>query len=129
MIYASRRGAQRLAIFGNKPALDMPASFTALNNRLTITSDQGERAVKIFYRDPAVLQSSLGARYVGDIDRMFDTYAELLPEMQAWFAERYPKQAGDSDFAWRTSRARFVSGNSLPVLKVKPSAAVCAPSA
>src|SRR4051794_5343358 len=56
-----------------------------------------------FYRDPAVLQSSLGARYVGDIDRMFDTYAELLPEMQAWFAERYPKQAGDSDFAWRTS--------------------------
>src|SRR5436190_13962413 len=56
-----------------------------------------------FYRDPAVLQSSLGARYVGDIDRMFDTYAELLPEMQAWFAERYPKQPGDSDFAWRMS--------------------------
>src|SRR6476646_2376831 len=34
-----------------------------------------------YYRDPAVLKSSLGARYVGDIDRMFDTYGELLPDM------------------------------------------------
>jgi thymidylate synthase ThyX len=56
-----------------------------------------------YFRDPAVLKSSLGARYVGDIDRMFDTYGELLPEMVAWFAERHPKQAGDTDFAWRTS--------------------------
>src|SRR4051812_36978489 len=56
-----------------------------------------------YYRDPAVLKSSLGARYVGDIDRMFDTYGELLPEMVAWFAERHPKRAGDTDFAWRTS--------------------------
>src|SRR4051812_11402175 len=56
-----------------------------------------------YFRDPAVLDSPLGARYVGDMDRMFDTYAELLPVMQAWFAERHPKEPGDSDFAWRTS--------------------------
>jgi thymidylate synthase ThyX len=56
-----------------------------------------------YFRDPAVLESPLGARYVGDMDRMFDTYAELLPVMQAFFAERYPKEPGDSDFAWRTS--------------------------
>jgi hypothetical protein len=54
MIYASRRGTPRLAIFGAKPALNLPASFTALDNRLTITSAPGERAVKIFYRDPTV---------------------------------------------------------------------------
>src|SRR3954451_24695508 len=56
-----------------------------------------------YFRDPAILESPLGARYVGDMDRMFDAYAELLPVMQAWFAERFPKAEGDSDFAWRTS--------------------------
>jgi len=54
-----------------------------------------------YYRDPAVLQGPLGARYVGDMDRMFDTYAGLLPDMQGWFAELYPREPGDSDFAWR----------------------------
>ena len=56
-----------------------------------------------YVRDPSVLESPLGARYVGDMDRMFDTYAELLPTMQAYFAARHPKEAGDSDFVWRTS--------------------------
>ena len=56
-----------------------------------------------YYRDPAVLDSHLGARYVGDLDRLFDTYAEMLPLMQSWFAERYPKDAADSDFVYRQS--------------------------
>ena len=54
-----------------------------------------------YHRDPDVLRSPLGLRYVGDLDRMFDTYGELLPVMQSHFAERYPKEPGDSDFAWR----------------------------
>src|SRR5579863_2807561 len=56
-----------------------------------------------YYRDPDVLDSPLGARYVGDMDRMFDTYATLLPELQAWLTRRYPRQAGDSDFVHRQS--------------------------
>src|SRR3974377_362855 len=48
-----------------------------------------------FYRDPQILDSPLGARYVGDMDRLFDAYAELLPVMQAYFAELYPKGDGD----------------------------------
>ena len=31
-----------------------------------------------FYRDPAVLSSRFGTRYVGDMDRLFDTYSLLL---------------------------------------------------
>jgi thymidylate synthase ThyX len=54
-----------------------------------------------YYRDPDVLDSPLGARYVGDMDRMFDTYASLLPEMQAWVSRRFPQQPGDSDFVHR----------------------------
>ena len=56
-----------------------------------------------YYRDPAILDSPLGARYVGDMDRLFDTYAELLPAMQTWFAARHPKAPEDSDFVWRQS--------------------------
>ena len=56
-----------------------------------------------YYRDPAVVASPLGARYVGDMDRLFDTYAALVPQMQEWFAARYPKEAGDSDFVYRQS--------------------------
>jgi thymidylate synthase ThyX len=56
-----------------------------------------------YFRSPDILESPLGARYVGDMDRLFDAYAELLPVMQAWFAERHPKTQGDSDFAWRQS--------------------------
>ncbi|HTV11280.1 MAG TPA: FAD-dependent thymidylate synthase [Acidimicrobiales bacterium] len=54
-----------------------------------------------YYRSPQVLASSLGARYVGDMDRMFDAYATMLPAMYQWFSERLPRQPGDSDFAYR----------------------------
>jgi thymidylate synthase ThyX len=56
-----------------------------------------------YYRDPDVLDSQLGARYVGDMDRMFEAYAELLPVMQAWLTKRFPRRVGDSDFVHRQS--------------------------
>ncbi|HEX2700229.1 MAG TPA: FAD-dependent thymidylate synthase [Acidimicrobiales bacterium] len=56
-----------------------------------------------YVRDPEVVDSPLGARYVGAMDRMFDTYAELVPQMQEWFAGRYPKHSADSDFVYRQS--------------------------
>ena len=56
-----------------------------------------------YHRDPEILDSPLGARYVGDMDRLFDAYAELLPALQNLFGARHPKQEGDSDFAWRQS--------------------------
>ena len=56
-----------------------------------------------YHRDPEVLESSLGARYVGDMDRMFDTYGASLPELQAWLSKRFPQRAGDSDFVYRQS--------------------------
>jgi thymidylate synthase ThyX len=54
-----------------------------------------------YYRAPEILESSMGARYVGDMDRMFDAYAEMLPAAQAWLQRRYPQQPGDSDFVYR----------------------------
>jgi thymidylate synthase ThyX len=56
-----------------------------------------------YFRAPEILDSPLGARYVGDMDRLFDAYADLLPVMQAWFATMHPKAPQDSDFVWRQS--------------------------
>ena len=54
-----------------------------------------------YYRDPEVMNSSLGTRYVGDMDRMFSAYSELVPRMQEFFRANVEKAPGDSDFAYR----------------------------
>jgi thymidylate synthase ThyX len=54
-----------------------------------------------YYRDPDVLMSSLGTRYVGDMDRLFDTYSDLVPKMVEYFKLQYPKAPQDSDMVWR----------------------------
>lgn len=60
-----------------------------------------------FYRDPEILASPLGTRYVGDLDRLFDTYAELVPQVQKYLIENVTKASGDSDFVHRQAiRAR-----------------------
>jgi thymidylate synthase ThyX len=54
-----------------------------------------------FYRDPEVLGSALGTRYVGDMDRLFDTYGELVPLVAEFFRQRFPKEEADTDFVYR----------------------------
>jgi thymidylate synthase ThyX len=54
-----------------------------------------------YHRDPEVLSSPFGTRYVGDMDRLFDTYAELVPAMGEFFRGRFPKQPRDPDFVYR----------------------------
>jgi thymidylate synthase ThyX len=54
-----------------------------------------------YFRPPGLLGSPLGARYVGEMDRLFDTYAELVPRLQEFFREHIPKSDDDSDFVYR----------------------------
>jgi thymidylate synthase ThyX len=54
-----------------------------------------------YVREPAILDSPLGARYVGEMDRMFDIYGELLVEMQAYVQHRSPAAPGVSPLAHR----------------------------
>jgi thymidylate synthase ThyX len=54
-----------------------------------------------YWRDPEIGRSSLGARYIGDLDALFDTYAQMLPELMEWARVRYPKESGDSDFVYK----------------------------
>ncbi len=54
-----------------------------------------------YYRDPDVLGSALGTRYVGDLDRLFDTYSRLTPIVQDFVRQHTPKSPADSDFVYR----------------------------
>lgn len=54
-----------------------------------------------YHRDPEILASQLGARYVGDMDLIFETYARLASDMQEHFRDRHPKGESDSDFVYR----------------------------
>jgi len=54
-----------------------------------------------FYRDPAVLNSPFGARYVGDMDRMFDTYSLLIAKVTDHIRATVRRDPNDSDFIFR----------------------------
>lgn len=54
-----------------------------------------------FYRDPAILTSKYGTRYVGDMDRMFDSYSLLLTRVTDHVRATVPREDGDSDFVYR----------------------------
>lgn len=56
-----------------------------------------------YYRDPDLLTSEFGTRYVADMDRMFDAYSALIPQLQEFFRESQPKDPNDSDFAYRSA--------------------------
>ena len=74
--------------------LEQSTRYIAYNQRL-------ENGQYRYFRPPELLDSQHGARFVGEMDRVFDTYGALLPRMQAWVAEQFPQQAGDSDFVYR----------------------------
>jgi thymidylate synthase ThyX len=54
-----------------------------------------------YYRDPAVLASPLGTRYVGDLDRIFDAYSELASQVTDHVRATVARQPGDSEFVYR----------------------------
>ena len=54
-----------------------------------------------YYRDPEVLSSTLGTRYIGDLDRLFDAYRQAMPTAQEHVRQLTPKSPGDSDFIYR----------------------------
>lgn len=56
-----------------------------------------------YFRDPEILSSGLGTRYVGDMDRLFDAYAQMMPLMVDHVRSITPKSPGDSDFVYRNA--------------------------
>ncbi|HEV7300782.1 MAG TPA: flagellar basal body P-ring protein FlgI [Tepidisphaeraceae bacterium] len=50
LIYATRGGIPRIALFGHRLSLDLPMIFTALNGEFQVSSDQANKFVNLFYR-------------------------------------------------------------------------------
>jgi len=96
LVYATRSGIPRIAIFGDVPQLKLPVTFAAMDDHLTISSAAVGRDVTIFYRDvqlPAPVQISsppdianILVRLAGQMDdgigQLNFTYAEVLAILQ-----------------------------------------------
>jgi thymidylate synthase ThyX len=54
-----------------------------------------------FYRDPAILTSRFGTRYVGDMDRMFDAYGHVLASVTDHVRATVARDPADSEFVYR----------------------------
>jgi hypothetical protein len=97
LIYAGRSGVARLAIFGRSPALAPPVVFAAMQNRLTISSDDTGQAVTLFYRPEsqpkavsvrsgptlAEIAARLGGRGPIDEDRCNFSFADVVAVIQS----------------------------------------------
>jgi thymidylate synthase ThyX len=65
-----------------------------------------------FHRDPEVLASPLGTRYVGDMDRMFDAYSEITTALTEHVRSMIPQGPNDSDFIYRqATRAKALDAS------------------
>ncbi len=54
-----------------------------------------------FHRDLDILNSRFGTRYVGDMDRMFDSYSLLAERVTDHVRSTIPRDPADSDFVYR----------------------------
>lgn len=54
-----------------------------------------------FYRDPTILASRFGTRYVGDMDRIFDDYSAVIDAVTTHVRVTVPRDPRDSDFVYR----------------------------
>ncbi len=70
-----------------------------------------------YVRSPTIMDGPMGTRYVGDMDRLFDAYAEVLNTMQTYYANKIKQGDLVDDFAFRArarERALDVARGMLP---------------
>lgn len=54
-----------------------------------------------FHRDPEVVGGPMGTRFVGDMDRLFDSYKAMATAVTDHVRATVPKSINDSDFVYR----------------------------
>ncbi len=60
-----------------------------------------------YFRDPEVLSGPYGTRYVGDMDRLFDSYSALVVQVTEHIRATTPRSIKDSDFVYhQATRAK-----------------------
>jgi thymidylate synthase ThyX len=56
-----------------------------------------------YHLDADVMAGPHAATYVRELDAIFDTYAELVPQVLAWVRERWPQDEATSDSVYRNA--------------------------
>ena len=65
-----------------------------------------------YFRDPAVMASRLGTRYVGEMDRMFDAYSAAVTNVTEHVRATIAKDPADTDFVFRqATRAKALDAH------------------
>lgn len=59
-----------------------------------------------YFRDPAILNSAFGAKYVGEMDRIFDNYSSLYNELKAFLSKKYSNNDSEDLAIRRAVRAK-----------------------
>jgi hypothetical protein len=101
MLYASRSGVPRIAIFGREVPLKTPIMFSALNSQLTISSAPDGRGLVVFDRTMSAPPGGRQARSRADIheliwrlgggseDGFSFTYSDLVGILKSLSDDRY----------------------------------------
>src|SRR5687768_6004236 len=119
LIYATRSKLPRLAVFGTKPALALPVTFTAMDGKLSISSTPGKKTVTIFYRGPGVkkpiriesnpdiaeIAARLGGAGPRDEMPLPFTYCDVVAVVQALAEQQKVEAAARPGAAERTAVA------------------------
>ena len=138
IIYASRQGAPRIAVIGKTPTIQLPVMYSAMDNRLTISSIGKENYVTIAFRDPlrrdlvkvlslptaTELIARLGGAGARGEDHMNFAYGEVLAILEA-LSESHELTADDgSGHTWGTAfvlqdlqRARDITREAAPIVE------------
>ncbi len=53
--------------------------------------DQQRDGKWLYYREPTIMQSNYADAYVATCDKLFETYAKLIPKISEWVMERNPQ--------------------------------------
>lgn len=56
-----------------------------------------------YHRPAEIVDGPHGERYVAELDAIFATYAELVPQVLEWVRRRWPQDADTSAFAYRNA--------------------------
>ncbi|HTW95577.1 MAG TPA: flagellar basal body P-ring protein FlgI, partial [Tepidisphaeraceae bacterium] len=97
LVYATVQGLPRLAIFGDTNRVTMPITYMAMNHRLSISSDDTDSRLSIFYRDPQRkdpvhivtkpslidLAARLGGIGPADEDQLSFSYGDVVAILQS----------------------------------------------
>lgn len=109
LIFATRQGIPRVAVIGDRVSVDLPVTFTAMNNRLSITSGDAGKYLTVFYRGPEFRQpvtvvsrpdvAELVARLGGEPrdakDRLNFSYGDILGILQVMADSRQLSAVAD----------------------------------